>query len=90
MPITKLASIKLGLANSPKIVIFHQEFEDSEKVLMYEAFPKDLAIGFSGYIAKALNAVPWSQIPVSEMKPKSETKVVIEGGKGDFHGEVLG
>jgi hypothetical protein len=89
MATTKLAGIKQGMAKGPKITIFHQESEGSEPVLGYEAFPKALAIAFSGYIAKAFNAVPLSQIPLSEMKPKSKTQVLIKGGKRHVHEEVL-
>lgn len=89
MATTKLAGLKQGMANGQKIAIFHQETEGSEPVLVYEAFPKALAVAFSGYIAKAFNAVPLSQIPLSEMKPKSETQVLIKGGKQFVHEEVL-
>jgi Skp family chaperone for outer membrane proteins len=90
LPVTKLAIIQQGLATSKKIAIFHQATEDGdEKVLMYPAFPKELAIAFSGYVAKAFNAVPLSQIPASEMKPKSESQVTITGGKLEAHEEVL-
>jgi hypothetical protein len=33
--------------------------------------------------------VPLSQIPLSDLKPKSDSSVVIEGGKFEFHQEVL-
>ncbi|ERF73589.1 hypothetical protein EPUS_07523 [Endocarpon pusillum Z07020] len=89
MPTTKLASIKQGLPNCQKIAILHQATEDSKKVTLYPAFPKELAIVFSGYIAKAFNAVPLSQIPLAEMKPQRETQVLIEGGNAESHGEVL-
>lgn len=90
LPVTKLAIIQQGLATSKKIAIFHQATEDGdEKVLMYPAFPKELAIAFSGYVAKAFNALPLSQIPASEMKPKSESQVTITGGKLEAHEEVL-
>jgi hypothetical protein len=88
-PATKLGNIKLGLANSPKIAIWHQATEDGEKVILYENFPKDLAVTFSGFVAKAFNAVPLSQIPLSEPKPKSATSFLIKGGKREVHEEVL-
>jgi hypothetical protein len=90
LPTTKLASIKLGMATGQKIAIFHQATEESDKVVLYKAFPKELVVAFSGYVATALNAVPLSQIPLSEMlKPKSETEVVITGGRSESLVEVL-
>ncbi len=89
MPTTKLASIKQGLPNCQKIAILHQPTEHGEKVVLYPAFSKDLAIACSGFVAKAFNAVPLSQIPLAEMKPKSDSQVVIEGGNAQAHKEVL-
>ncbi|KAF7506399.1 hypothetical protein GJ744_011753 [Endocarpon pusillum] len=89
MPTTKLASIRESLSKCQKIAIYHQATEDSERVTLYPAFPKELAIAYSGYIAKAFKAVPLSQTPLAEMKPKREAQVVIEGGNGECHGEVL-
>jgi hypothetical protein len=86
---TKLGGLKLGMDNGPKIEIFHQETEGSEPVVVCEAFPKALAIAFSGYIAKAFNPVPLSQIPISELKPKSTTQVLMKGGKQYVLEEVL-
>lgn len=89
MPTTKLANIKQGLANCQKIAVLHQATENGQPVVLYPAFPKELAIACSGYFAKALNAVPLSQIPLAELKPKSETQVLIKGGNAQYHGEVL-
>lgn len=83
------SSIKLGLASSPIISILHQATEESEAVVIQSAFPKELAIALSGFFARAFDALPLSQIPVSELKPKSKSTVVIQGGEVESHREVL-
>lgn len=82
-------SLKLGLASSAKITIYHQATKDGPKFVLHQAFPKDLAIAFSTYMSRAFNAVPLSQISLSQLTPRSESTVVIKGGRLDIHREVL-
>lgn len=48
-----------------------------------------MAIACSGHFAKAFNALPLSQIPLSELKPKSDSTVVIEGGRFEVYRDIL-
>lgn len=73
---TKLASLKLGLAQSPRIKILYQENDESQPFILYDNFPKDLAVALSGFIARAMNAVPLNQIALSELKPKSNAVTI--------------
>jgi hypothetical protein len=81
LPLTKLASLKLSLPHAATISIYHQATEESKKVLIHDAFPKDLAIAMSGYIARALKALPLNQIAVADLTTRPTNTVTIEGGR---------
>ena len=89
LPLTKLASLKLGLPRAATISIYHQATEESKKVLIHGEFPKDLAIAMSGYIARALHAIPLNRIPVADLTPRPTNTVTIEGGRFESLVHVL-
>jgi len=80
--------LKLGLPHAVTISIYHQATEQSNKVLVHPSFPKDLAIAISGYIARALNAVPLNQVAPADLTPMPNP-VTIEGGRFESNGHVL-
>lgn len=82
-PMTKLANIKFGLAQSKKVAILHQETDGAKATPIHSAFPKDLAMAFSGYVARAFKPVQQSEAPVAEIQSESDLSVTIKGGK--FH-----
>lgn len=87
-PVTKLSSLKLGLPHSQRIRILHQADQTSEPIVLFANFLKDLAVALCPYIARALDAVPLNQVPLSELRPNGNA-VTIKVGHAAVHTEVL-